>query len=283
MARGCVSGALDSTVCLGGLVARRFVVGMDLVRSTSIGVGKWGGSNPWAGRSPAPLSRRQALAAFGLAGAAAWVTGCGSAPQVPRPNILFVMTDDQTAAQMSCAGHPLLKTPNIDRLAAEGVRFSERLLHELAVRAQPRQRCSPAAIRTSTASAATPKAATLPSASTRNLPTFPKLLAAGRLPHRGHRQMAPAAGTRRLRRLENPARPGRLFRPGVHYQRPAHATARLRHRHHHRLRPRFPAPEPRPAVLPALPAQGAAPALHARAAPRQAFRGRRMALPRHLQ
>ncbi len=34
------------------------------------------------------------------------------------------MTDDQTAAQMSCAGHGLLQTPSMDRLAAEGVRFS---------------------------------------------------------------------------------------------------------------------------------------------------------------
>lgn len=71
------------------------------------------------------INRRQALKNLGGAGAAAWLTGCGSGPSHPRPNILFVMTDDQTAAQMSCAGHPLLQTPNIDRLAAEGVRFSD--------------------------------------------------------------------------------------------------------------------------------------------------------------
>jgi arylsulfatase A-like enzyme len=34
------------------------------------------------------------------------------------------MTDDHPAAQMSCAGHRILRTPNMDRLAAEGVRFS---------------------------------------------------------------------------------------------------------------------------------------------------------------
>ena len=34
------------------------------------------------------------------------------------------MTDDQTADQMSCAGHALLETPTLDRLAAEGARFS---------------------------------------------------------------------------------------------------------------------------------------------------------------
>jgi arylsulfatase A-like enzyme len=41
-----------------------------------------------------------------------------------RPNILYVMTDDHPADRMSCAGHKILRTPNMDRLAAEGVRFS---------------------------------------------------------------------------------------------------------------------------------------------------------------
>ncbi|MEM8913774.1 MAG: sulfatase-like hydrolase/transferase, partial [Planctomycetota bacterium] len=40
-----------------------------------------------------------------------------------RPNVVFVLTDDQRADAMSCAGHPYLKTPNIDRLAEEGIRF----------------------------------------------------------------------------------------------------------------------------------------------------------------
>lgn len=40
-----------------------------------------------------------------------------------RPNILFFLSDDQRAGFLGCAGHPILKTPAIDRLAAEGVRF----------------------------------------------------------------------------------------------------------------------------------------------------------------
>src|ERR1700736_5096865 len=40
-----------------------------------------------------------------------------------RPNIIVLLTDDQRADCLGCAGHPLLKTPNIDRLAADGVRF----------------------------------------------------------------------------------------------------------------------------------------------------------------
>ena len=41
----------------------------------------------------------------------------------PRPNVLFILCDDLRWDALGCAGHPYLKTPNIDRLAAEGVRF----------------------------------------------------------------------------------------------------------------------------------------------------------------
>ena len=40
-----------------------------------------------------------------------------------RPNVLLIITDQQRADHMGCAGHPVLKTPNIDSIAAEGVRF----------------------------------------------------------------------------------------------------------------------------------------------------------------
>jgi len=41
-----------------------------------------------------------------------------------RPNVVVVLCDDLRWDCMSCAGHPYLKTPNIDRLASEGVRFA---------------------------------------------------------------------------------------------------------------------------------------------------------------
>ena len=40
-----------------------------------------------------------------------------------RPNILYVFTDQQSAAMMSCAGNPWLQTPAMDSLARRGVRF----------------------------------------------------------------------------------------------------------------------------------------------------------------
>ncbi|WP_186804910.1 sulfatase [Limihaloglobus sulfuriphilus] len=42
-----------------------------------------------------------------------------------RPNILYIMTDQQCASAMSCAGNPDLKTPAMDSIAAEGVMFEK--------------------------------------------------------------------------------------------------------------------------------------------------------------
>jgi arylsulfatase A-like enzyme len=71
------------------------------------------------------MDRRHALRMLG--GAAALPLG-GRAlaqPALPKeaPNILFVMSDDQRQDAMGAYGNPVLKTPHMDRLAAEGVRF----------------------------------------------------------------------------------------------------------------------------------------------------------------
>jgi N-acetylglucosamine-6-sulfatase len=41
-----------------------------------------------------------------------------------RPNIIFILCDEQRWDFMRCAGHPFLETPNMDRLAREGILFS---------------------------------------------------------------------------------------------------------------------------------------------------------------
>ena len=55
-----------------------------------------------------------------LAGVFASVPGALAAD---RLNIVFVLVDDMRYDAMSCAGHPFLRTPAIDSLAATGVRF----------------------------------------------------------------------------------------------------------------------------------------------------------------
>src|SRR4051812_16024375 len=42
-----------------------------------------------------------------------------------KPNIIFILTDDQGYGDLSCHGNPILKTPYLDRLHDEGVRFTD--------------------------------------------------------------------------------------------------------------------------------------------------------------
>ena len=57
-----------------------------------------------------------------------WAPACcpGLAAAEPaRPNLVFILTDDQGYGDLSCHGNPILRTPNLDRLHAEGVRFTD--------------------------------------------------------------------------------------------------------------------------------------------------------------
>jgi arylsulfatase A-like enzyme len=46
-------------------------------------------------------------------------------PAAARPNFIFFMPETLRAESIACYGHPLVRTPNIDRLAEEGVRFAQ--------------------------------------------------------------------------------------------------------------------------------------------------------------
>ena len=78
--------------------------------------------------SPIPRRGWQWLGAAGLlalqVAAADQPTGGLSASHPPRsPNLLFIITDQQRFDALGCAGNPVIKTPNLDRLAREGARF----------------------------------------------------------------------------------------------------------------------------------------------------------------
>ena len=58
----------------------------------------------------------------------AWINGAAAkdvaAPAVPRrPNVVFLAIDDQNDWIGCLGGHPLVKTPNIDKLAARGFKL----------------------------------------------------------------------------------------------------------------------------------------------------------------
>lgn len=72
-----------------------------------------------------PLTRREALRGLAATGFA-WTLGrTFAAPAGPeRPNLLFILTDDQRWDALGCLGHPFLKTPNLDRIRTDGALFA---------------------------------------------------------------------------------------------------------------------------------------------------------------
>lgn len=48
-----------------------------------------------------------------------------AAAQERQPNIIFIMADDLGYGDLGCYGQKLVKTPNLDRMASEGVRFTD--------------------------------------------------------------------------------------------------------------------------------------------------------------
>ena len=78
------------------------------------------------------MNRREFIKTVGLGAAAVTVQGCAGAARFPagksisdRPNFVIIFTDDQGYADVGCFGAKGFETPNLDRMAAEGVRFTD--------------------------------------------------------------------------------------------------------------------------------------------------------------
>ncbi len=79
------------------------------------------------------LSRRDFLRVSGLGLASAWLCslcGCSANTQrqgdkVSKPNIIFILADDLGYGDLGCYGQKEIQTPNLDHLAANGVRFTD--------------------------------------------------------------------------------------------------------------------------------------------------------------
>lgn len=78
---------------------------------------------------PEALRRREFIKAAGgaVAGAALGIqpgAAHGATSTMPRPNILYLMTDQHRGDCLGCGGNKVIQTPNLDRIAREGARFS---------------------------------------------------------------------------------------------------------------------------------------------------------------
>lgn len=71
------------------------------------------------------LNRRTLLRGAGSLGASLALSGpLASAAASARPNVVFLLTDDQGYGDLACHGNPVIKTPNMDALHARSVRFT---------------------------------------------------------------------------------------------------------------------------------------------------------------
>ncbi len=76
------------------------------------------------------MNRRDFLKIMGMGAASLALPGCIRTPQItkverPRPNIIVIMVDDMGYSGLSCYGNKYCNTPETDRLAAEGIHFTD--------------------------------------------------------------------------------------------------------------------------------------------------------------
>jgi arylsulfatase A-like enzyme len=53
-----------------------------------------------------------------------FLSNISSAKETELPNFIFILTDDQSYGMMGCTGNPIVPTPQLDKLATEGILFA---------------------------------------------------------------------------------------------------------------------------------------------------------------
>lgn len=70
------------------------------------------------------MNRRKLFQVFAVVCIVLFCTSCSTDEESRKPNFIIIFTDDQGYNDLGCYGSPNIKTPNIDQLAAEGMKFT---------------------------------------------------------------------------------------------------------------------------------------------------------------
>lgn len=71
------------------------------------------------------ICHRQRLSFWGVIMVSILLISASAIRSQARPNIVFILADDLGYGDLQCYGHPQIKTPNLDRLAEQGTRFTQ--------------------------------------------------------------------------------------------------------------------------------------------------------------
>ena len=72
------------------------------------------------------VNRRQFIKSLGLGAGALMLGGCAtqSGRASKKPNFVIIFCDDMGYGDLGCYGHPTIRTPNLDQMAAEGQKWT---------------------------------------------------------------------------------------------------------------------------------------------------------------
>src|SRR4051794_24134895 len=65
------------------------------------------------------------VASFAIVAASQLAFAADAPASTSPPNLVIILADDLGYGDLGCYGHPTIRTPNLDRMAAEGMRFTD--------------------------------------------------------------------------------------------------------------------------------------------------------------
>lgn len=65
------------------------------------------------------------LLLFAICPSVTVISSANARPAGDRPNIIYIIADDLGYNELGCYGQKIIKTPNIDRIATEGIKFTQ--------------------------------------------------------------------------------------------------------------------------------------------------------------